>query len=199
MDLVHRVAFRYATMVIATLGVGETFENDLWRVHRFAHAIKVTHLENAGLKGKQCVEMTLYSERPGDAPMESQAMEFVMLAKRKESLSRMNQAMEEAKAAGFDVHKNIYKGVDVKPGNFQKLFIRGAMVTIEADYDGFIIHDIVDENNEPKCIARGKRSVGQFYRWVKTNARKLQSMSLEQISTAMRDAGIDHRYYCAMD
>ena len=53
--------------------------------------------------------------------------------------------------------------------------------------------------NEPKCIAKGKKSIGQFYRWVKDNAKKLQAMSLHQIVEAMRTEGIQYHYYCAVD
>lgn len=196
MDLTARVLARFASMtVLAALGVGETFENEMWRVHRYAHAIRVTHLEFAGKRGKQCVEFVLH----GDGPQESQAMEFMMLAKRKDNLQRMSQAMEEAKQIGFDVDKRTLRGVDVKPGNFQKVFIRGALITVEADYDGYTIRDITDDNNEPTCIAQGKKSIAQFYRWVKDNERKIQSMSMHALMTAMKSEGIDYHYYCAVD
>ncbi len=201
MDLAQRVAVRFAaTKVLANLGIGETFENELWRVHRYSHSIRVTHLENAGRRGKKCVEWLVDTDGPKTrGGGESLAMEFMMLAKRKESLQRMAQAMGEAIAVGYTVHKGDLRGVDIKPGNFQKLFVRGALVTIEADYDSYQIRDITDDNNEPTCIAQGKKSIAQFYRWVKDNAQKLQSMSMHDIMTAMKQQGIEYHYYCAMD
>ncbi len=198
MDLVARVAARFSavkTAELGVLGIGETFENELWRIHRYAHAIRVTHLENAGRRGKQCVEFMLH----GRGPQESQAMEFMLYAKRKEGLPRMNQAMEEAKQIGFSVEKQSLKGISVKPGNFQKLFVRGAHVTIEADYDGYSIQDINDDDNEPTCLAKGKKSVGQFYRWVKDNGSKLAAMTMHEIMEAMQTEGISYHYYCARD
>jgi hypothetical protein len=202
MDLVSRVAHRYVTLKTADgiLSVGETFENELWRVHRYREAIRVTHLENAGRRGKQCVEFLIHSNIPGKLnPWESLAMEFMMHAKRKDSLPRMNQVAEEAKETGFDVDKQIRRGVDVSPGGFQKLLIRGAHVTIEADYDRYSIEDITDDDNQPTCIARGKKSIKQFYRWVKDNAKTLQTMTMHQIMEAMGKEGIEYHYYCARD
>lgn len=186
---------RTASMSKFALSVGETFENESWRVHRFADSIRVTHLVNAGRRGKRCVEFVVI----GGPAMESQAMEFVMLAKRGADFGRMDQAMREAKEVGASVDDRILKGVDVKPGNFQKLFVRGANVTIEADYDSYSVQDINDDNNEPTCIARGKKSVYLFYRWVKDNARAIAAMTMSQVMTAMKQNGIDYHYYCAVD
>ncbi len=202
MDLALRVARRYATLKTADaiLSVGETFENELWRIHRYREAIRVTHLENAGRRGKQCVEFVIHSNVAGSLqPWESLAMEFMFYAKRKDGLPRMEQAMNEAKEVGFDVDKRTLRGVDVSPGGFQKLLIRGAFVTIEADYDRYSIEDITDDDNQPTCIARGKKSIKQFYRWVKDNAKKLQSMTMHQIMDAMGKENIEYHYYCARD
>jgi len=184
---------RVASMNRFALSVGETFENEFWRVHRFDNAIRVTHLVNAGKRGKKCVEFIVINSK---SP-ESQALEFVMLAKRGSDFNRMKKAVDEAKEVGADVDDRFLKGVDVKPGNFQKLFVRGAHVTIEADYDSYSVQDINDDDNEPTCIARGKKSVYLFYRWVKDNARAIAAMTMSQVQEAMTEAGIDFHSYCA--
>ena len=192
--------FRIATHNKFALSVGETFENDLWRVHRYANVIKVTYLLNAGKRGKACVEFAVFGSRgiSGDSS-ESQTMEFTYLAKKKVDLSRMEQAMKEVEEIGGSVERRNLKGVDVKPGNFQKLFVRGAHITVEADYDSYVIKDINDEDNEPTCIAQGKKSVFAFYRWVKENAKSIQAMTMKEAMDAMKANGIDYHYYCAMD
>jgi hypothetical protein len=177
------------------LSVGETFENDSWRIHRYQDALRVTYIVKAGKRGGRCPEFVLSSV----PAMESTAMEFVMLAKRGSDYNRMKKAVEEAKETGADVHESLLKGVDVKPGNFQKLVVRGIHLTVEADYDSYSVQDIDDENNLPTCIARGKRSVFQFYRWVKDNAKAIQTMSMSGAMDAMKEAGIDFHYFCAMD
>jgi hypothetical protein len=177
------------------LSVGETFENDLWRIHRYVGSIRVTHLLEAGKKGRKCHEFAIQ----GNVAHESLSMEFVMLAKRGADYPRMKKTVEEAQKTGAQVHESIIKAIDVKPGNFEKLVVRGIHITVEADYDSYSIKDIDDENNEPTCIARGKRSVYQFYRWVKDNMKTLQTMTIGQAMDAMKDVGIAFHYYCAMD
>lgn len=186
---------RVASMDKFALSVGETFENEKWRIHRFADSIKVTHLVNAGKRGKRCAEFVLVN----NAGPESQAMEFVMLAKRGVDYGRMKKAMDEAVEVGSKLYENVLRGVDVKPGNFQKVFVRGAHVTIEADYDSYTVKDINDENNEPTCIAQGKKSVYLFYRWVRDNARAIAAMTMSQVMDAMKQNGIEYHYFCAVD
>ena len=186
---------RTASMGKFALSVGETFENDSWRIHRYQDSLRVTYIVKAGKRGGRCPEFVLTSVKA----MESTAMEFVMLAKRGSDYARMKKAVDEAKEVGADIHESILKGVDVKPGNFQKLFVRGANVTIEADYDSYSVQDINDDNNEPTCIARGKKSVYLFYRWVKDNARAIAAMTMSQVMDGMKQNGIDFHYYCAVD
>ena len=186
---------RTASMSKFALSVGETFENDSWRIHRYMDSIRITHLVNAGKRGKRCMEFVVV----GAAGPESTAMEFVMLAKRGSDFNRMKKSIDEAVEVGAKLYENILRGVDVKPGNFQKVFVRGAHVTIEADYDSYSVKDINDENNEPTCIAQGKKSVYLFYRWVKDNARAVAAMTMSQVMTAMKSNGIEFHYYCAVD
>jgi hypothetical protein len=193
--LIERTLDRQAGHNIVAMGRGETFENEKWRVHRYADAIEITQLENAGKRGKKC--MTFYLS--GGTTIESTSDEFMMLGKRGADFGRMQQAFKEALETGWQGRESWLRGVDVKPGAFKELIVRGAHVTVIAGYDQYSIEDINDENNAPTCIARGKKSVGQFYRWVKDNARAIQSMTYNDILQALGREGIDHHDYCAMD
>lgn len=188
---------RRANFSKMALAVGETFENDLWRVHRYRESIRITSLEGAGKRGKKCDEWVVITGV--QMPSESISDEFVMHARRGANIQRMLQAIKEAEEIGAEVHHNALRGVDVKPGNFQKLVVRGIHITVEADYDAYSIRDIDDDMNEPTCIARGKRSIFQFYRWVKDNAKALQRMTMGEAMRAMDQVGIDYHYYCAVD
>lgn len=191
------VAGRYMTR--EALGQGDTFETQGWRIHRFADHINITDLTNAGKRGKKVVTWIIMGRT---LPFESLALGYVMWAKRNATPAEMKKAIDEDQEAfgpSMKVEDRIERGIDVAPGGFKPVLIRGAMVTIESDYEGFSIKDINDDANEPTCIARGKKSVKQFYRWCQDNARKLQAMSLSDIMNALSKEGIEYHYYCAID
>ena len=193
---------RIATIHLAALAMGETFENESWRVHRFRPSLRVTSLIGAGKRGTRCEEMSLYSDY-GD--MTDEVAEAVLKAvKAKVSPSQMSALMKDLAEASerpnkFNFYLNVLKGVEVKPGGFEKVKVVGDHVHIEADYDSFSVEDLKDQNNLPTCIARGKKSIYQFYRFVKDNRDKLKHMTFGQVTNAMSDAGIDFHQYCAMD
>lgn len=201
--ITNLVASRY--MSREALNVGDTFENESWRIHRYSNSIIITDLTNAGKRGKK-VESWVVMGRGGwgedKLPMESMAMQYVMWAKRNATPAQMKKAIDEDKEAmgdSMEVHDRTERGVDVAPGGFKPVLIRGAQVTIEADYESFSIKDINDDTNEPTCIAQGKKSVKQFYRWVKDNARRIQSWSMHDIMNELSKEGINYHYFCAMD
>lgn len=187
-----------ATIRLAALSTGETFENEAWRVHRFRPSLRVTSLIGAGKRGARCEEMSLYSNL---GEMTDEVAEAVLrAAKSKVSPAQMEALMESLAGPnrmGFESF--MLKGVEVKPGGFEKIKVVGDHVKIEADYDSFSVEDLDDRNNLPTCIARGKKSIFQFYRWVKENRQKLDRMTFEEVTDAMGDAGIDYHSYCAMD
>ncbi len=186
---------RAASQPKVALSIGETFENDKWRVHRYADSIVITDLTNAGRRGKQVLSWVLMHVRTG----ESTSMEFEMLAKRGVDAARMKTAVDEAVEVGAEFFERNQKGVDIKPGNFQKLVVRGAHITITADYDDFMIQDIDDDMNEPTCIGKGKKDVYLFYRWVKDNMKALQPMTFGAAMDAAKKAGIKLHQFCAID
>lgn len=204
MSLAERIAeqhlARTAGFDVMALSVGETYENATWRVHRYAMAFRVEHLVNAGKKGKKCIQFSAHWPRnPDDAVSEKLGNTLEALAKRNAHANDFEKAFEEAKPAGLVTDVSWQRGVDVKPGGFQPLFIRGIHLTVKADYDGFVIEDIDDENNEPTCIAKGKKSVQQFFVWARENNKKIQVMTFHDIMNAMDSQGIAYHSYCALD
>lgn len=197
------VATRY--MLREALSVGNGFENELWRIHRYSNSIVVTDLTNAGKRGKKVDSWVIMGKGiRGDEslPMESMAMQYMMWAKRNANPSKMKSVIDEDLEVHGDlmvVEQRSERGVDVTPGGFKPLLVRGAHVTIESDYQGFSIKDINDDANEPTCIAKGKKSVKQFYRWCSDNAKKIQSWTLSQIMNELSKEGIEYHYFCAMD
>lgn len=196
------VASRFANRV--ALNVGETMETEKWRIHRFAESIRVTDLTNAGKRGKKVESWIIFSNSGGSKalPLETMALQYAMWAKRDATPAKMKSVLDEDLEVYGDtmsLETRTERGVDVLPGGFKPVFVRGAHVTIESSLTDFVIRDINDDNNEPTCIAKGKKSIGQFYKWISENQKKAQSMTLGQIMNALKTEGIEYHYFCAVD
>lgn len=188
------------------LDIGRTWDNENWRVHRYADSIKVTDLTNAGKRGKKVQILSVVAKRfrgESMAGMESLAMELIMHAKRGASYARMKQVAEEAAEAGIaDFYEESERGVDVAPGNFGPISIHGKNVTIEVGWKDFSVRDKVDQNNLPTCIPAikgGLKAIPVFYRWVDENRAALENMTFREVTKAMGQLGIPYHEYCAMD
>jgi hypothetical protein len=198
------IAARIAARTINALGEGRTFENEAWRIHRYRPSIKITELVNAGKRGKKVQQIDLYDLDyvQGGFPTESVAAELVMLAKRGASFDRMLQAAKEAKELGAQLQISTERGVDVRPGGFEEITVKGKGVLVEVGYKSFSVQDIADQNNLSTCIPAikgGKKSIPAFYRWVKDNQAKIRGMKFHEVVKAMDENGIDYHRYCAMD
>ena len=189
---------RSASIRLAALAKGETFENESWRIHRYANSLSALSLIGAGKRGARCEDMRLYSNY-GD--MTDEVADAVLKAvKAKVSPSQMSALMKDlAEANKFKFYLTALKGVEVKPAGFEKIKVVGDHVKIEADYDSFSVEDLKDDDNLTTCIARGKKGIFQFYRFVRDNRDKLKDMTFGQVTHEMSSAGIDFHQYCAMD
>jgi hypothetical protein len=197
--LAQRVAARYRR----ALSVGETFENEHWRIHRYATSIHATQLLNAGKRGKKVPTLVLVAN--GTLPLESIALEMIVHANRGADFARMKQVFDEQQDVWekeADVYLRQDRGVDVTPAGFKVLKIKGQGVLVEVGYKDFSVRDLVDTNNEPTCIPAiegGQKDIPVFYRWVKDNEQQIQHMTFQDVLDQMRSLGVRYHRYCAMD
>lgn len=191
-----------------SLSVGKTMENEksMLRFHRFMHSVRVTDLTNAGKRGKTADEFALYDLDYVRDPEAKQALEkvignIVKARDYKDALAKAKKYVEGLEPGGVlpKIEETRYKGVEVSPAGFKPIKIDGKYVSIEASYRDFVVRDKEDKANEPVCMARGKRGVKLFYRWVQDNLSKLPNMKFRQVTKALGAAGIDYHQYCAMD
>ena len=228
--LTERMVDRVASLAKSALSIGKGMESDKWRLHRFSDNVTITHLENAGKKGKTCQIMTVsFDYVDGDALRDSIGMELVLLAKKNVSLDAMEKAIkdmiEEYENAGkfgkgLTLSIRQAKGVHVTPAGFGPIHIKTKNIEITVKLDDFHIRDLsearrvkekrqdgitkirMDYPNEPTCIPSvkgSKKGLNEFYRWVKDNESKLQSMTYHEVLNQLNKMGIDHHTYCAMD
>lgn len=199
-----RVAYRY--LESKALGRGETLERNGYRIHRFNDSLRLTDLTNAGKRGKKVDEFWASWWRGGDPELQGAIEDWMEFATRARDFKALAAAIQVGITMLKDDHNitvesgwHNLRGVDVTPAGFTKLKVDGDGVHIESGYDDFVIRDLVDRNNEPTCIARGKKSIKQFYRWVSDNQAKIKKMKFRDVLKAMDAENIDYHYFCAMD
>lgn len=217
------MAKRVASRAMRALALGKTFESDKWRIHRYRDFIDITHLENAGKRGK-CDKWSLEMNFHGDSLQESLGLEILQAAKKNVSADQMEKLLQEQVAefgSGYSLklHHTQYKGVDVIPAGFGPMEISTMKIQLTVKMDGFSVRDmsegreievedwdgnkkkVMDYPNMPTCIpsSAGKKGLAAFYRWVKDNKSKVKNMSYSDVLDALKDLGIPYHTYCAMD
>jgi hypothetical protein len=177
--------------------VGTTFANDTYRIHRFYGSIKITHLVNAGKRGKKCLEISV-SGRRDEVGMESLALEFKLHALRNCPLERMLQAVQEAVEIGCQTYQEELRGIDVIPGNLKSFEIIGEHVYMKANGLDFLVRNRDDQNNDPTSIPTNKKAAPLFYAWVVKNEAAIPTMSYHDVLKAMDALTVGYRSYCAV-
>ncbi len=196
--------------VAVAIGVGDSFENELFRIHRFRHAIRVTDLTNAGKRGKSVNQFSLYDiDFVNNDKIYDRINQYINTLPTHRSFA---SAMTEAEMIAGDAarmhliapkfDKTVLKSIEVAPAGFKPFKVEGRFVTVEADYNSFSVKDKVDKNNLPTCIPSakgGREDVKMFFRWVTDNAKAIENMRFYEVLDAIGGLGIKYHSYCAMD
>lgn len=193
---------RKRTIEEAVLRVGETWENDKFRVHRYASSLVVTDLTNAGKRGKKVDEFALYGLDMRLLPQEGIVDEIMMLVQRGDGWNRILQAAKEAEVLGAGLEVRSPRGIDVLPGGTKPVELKTPSLWIRSDPKDFLVRDLRDTINEPTLIpptSGAKTAATKFYAWIKDNQDKIKSLDFRGIQKAMSSAGIGYHYYLAMD
>lgn len=178
--------------------VAETYENEAWRVHRFAPAIQITEIRNAGKRGKKCRSISLYNldfQKLSDAEQELLARSARKLAADCVSVETM-QAWAES--TGCLVQILDHRGVDTKKRG-EEFTLTTPYVKLWANEREFSIEDLEDENNRSTVIQRGRADAKKIYRWLRENQDVVQGMRFRQIVAELMAKDLDFHQYCAMD
>lgn len=184
-----------------TFQVGQTFEAGAWRLHRYAASVRITHLANAGKRGKVCDDFRMWRRGLHDSSeLSDVALRLACLAVDGLGLDEMAVEIEVAAGdCGAMMERKWCRGVDVAPGGFPPIRIDGARVRVVAEYDSWSVLDVIDTNNEPTLIPLKNKDRKAFYAWAKKNEEALKTMRFNDVMRALREAGIGYHYYCAVD
>ena len=189
------------------LAIGQTIETPVLRVHRYSGSISVTDLTNAGKRGKMVDDFTLYDldwiEDPSvKGIVEKFASQLGTMKSYRSALVMAKGLVAAARRMGSsrpNIEEHKQKGVRVRPVGSPEIVINTSYIVGYADGQRFSVKDKGDPMNEPTIMQRGKQSASQFYKWIRKNDKRVNSMNFSDIRNALNKEKIDYHYYCAMD
>ena len=197
-----------AKKLASRIGPGDEYEDarSRLRIERTSTSatIRVTDLTYAGKRGKKVGVFAVYDLGFADALAVDRLADLLMKAGGyAEALSVARSWVEYYTDAGIDLAPKLEvsdkRGVDVKPMGFKPIKIETPHVIIEAKHDDWRVVGKKDTHNVPVCIAQGKASVGQFFRWIQDNRRGVETMTFGEIVRALDAAGIKNRQFCGVN
>ena len=186
---------------MAAIGVGDTVENGVVRIHRYMDTIKVMDLTFAGKRGKVVRRLTIFPNVRGPDRMELLRNISTMI----EDYDKYDRILGILKDYLIDHPEDIVldesseRGVDVTPAGFKEIVLNGQHVQIEVSYKQFVIKDLDDKNNEPTAISKGPKGIPTLYRWVSDNQDKIRSMKYRDVLQSLKELGISYHDYLAVD
>lgn len=180
------------------LQVGETFETEAWRVHRYSTSVCVTRIDNAGKRGKKCESFSVYgyNDENDVGPV---AHRLACLSVDGIGVDEMRVEIEIAAGRDLRVETRTFRGVDVAPAKMPEIRIQGQHVLVLADPLTWSVLDTDDHYNEPTLLPLKAKDAKAMYAWAKKNEARLATMKFNQVMTALREDGIGYHYYCAVD
>lgn len=191
------------------LRIGETFENSHIRVHRWASAVQVWDLDNAGKRGKKVAHFSLYNtDFIKNKKVESNFLNFMFgifpltysqARQWAQLIAKDARQRQDFGGPAFEEHEE--RGIDVVPAGCDKIVIDNEHCEATIEYTGFCVCDKYDQNNLPAFRNDGnsKKQLKDFYLWVKANQEKLQAFTYREWGKLIEEKGLQYRCWCRMD
>src|SRR5262245_41426257 len=181
----------------STLPPGGTFETNAWRVHRYRDLVAVTHLVNAGARGKKCLEVTVGTSFGRDLDLldvltkylvelvaDGPQPETVVAIVRDAPLLSSAFEVTVAEKRGVDVERGAIKvDSDLVKAHFSTTEFRITVTALHRTEHGTIRQDSHLYNGD-------KRSVPKAYQWARANVARIGSMIRSEIYSGLREAGV---------
>ena len=199
------IAERVAARFKQAIGVGETIEKGMLRIHRYRDHYVFWDLTNAGKRGKKVPRMSIVPSYGASMKADEMLNNWAKTLQHVDSYDEVRRLFSDIlvdypQDFRMEVHEE--RGIDVMPAGVKPIQIKTPFVEIEASMRDFTISDLVDTANAPRCIPSikgGLSSIPVFYRWVQENMSALQHMKYQDILKTMGELGIKYHDYCSMD
>jgi len=204
----QRVATRF--LVAKGLGLGQTWENDKVRVHRYSNSFHVWDLANAGKRGKKVRFMTILPKgyRADEAEwLEQQARYLVLQASRGyDGIKRYFETLSKENDA--EINERQERGIDVLPAGTRTIKLKWSIGTtnlrLEATPLKFSVVNSVQHGGDGKPAFRQdtmywpykKDDAKKFYGWLASGGdAKVTKMDLSSLQDIWRQLGVRYDYH----
>lgn len=208
MSIASRVASRY---LAAALGMGQTFQNEKVRIHRYRDSFRVTDLRNAGKRGKKVPEMAIMLTRAytGDVDQwfDIQAKQFLDYAKSSDPYAKIRAYIKDLLVdypKDIDLQETMLRGVDVEPFGevYTWKFQTSDIDRLEAkvspqDFSVRSTHTFTGPkgnlfDQDTLYYPRDKKSSALFYGWLKDNLAKAKKMGMTELRQVWEQLGVKY-------
>lgn len=188
--------------------VGETMENGKIRAHRFASAVRVWDLTNAGRRGKNVDIFVMYDldRVKGYGDLIDAFTASLRKSDYQTALRNAEQVMSTIHAAEGStwapkLEKRQEKGVRVDPPGQDPINISTPLLVARIEPQDFFFKDLTDKYNEPAIMPRKRKrsATKKVYAWAQQNQDKIQRMSLSEVMDTLRSMKVDFHYWLMMD
>lgn len=196
--------------------IGDTVEKNGLRMHRYASALRVMDLANAGKRGKVVDEFALYNldysfDVRVAGVIEDALIKIAEARTYSAALKIAQDAVDEAKALRIglvpSIEINRLRGVDVEApagGTGAKIVIKAPEFELEASPVTFSVRQKAKgyedtTNHIPPVHGAKKTAIARFYVWVRANEKEIKGWGYHDLSRAMADADLDYHTYSTMD
>lgn len=184
----------------SSLPSGGSFETASWRIHRYAGSVRLTHLVNAGVRGKKCTEIAVVASHHQDLDRLDMVVSFLLHSMlfdpRAETLAAMAKDAALLSPA-LETFVSEVRGIDVETGiiKIESDLVRGqfSMKEFQITVTALIRTEHGSFRQDSHLYNADKRSVPKAYQWARAHAAEIGSMTRSEIYSGLRDAGVKVR------
>ena len=178
---------------------GDTIETNGWRIHLGALAIRVTHIVNAGKRGKKCAQFVLWHRDCFYTGQLDAALVAIRAeAERGAEPAAMRSTMESHVAGTVSLQVSEERAIDVVRAD-DKIEIVGVCLEVRASSQGFFFQNRLDVHNLETLIQVDRTAPAKVLAWVKANRSALETMPFSWVTASLRSMNVRSHYYCAID
>lgn len=208
--LAELVVARYLDKIARGLGLGDTWENNKVRIHRYSNSFHVWDLSNAGKRGKKVRKMIILPEghRADEKEWMEQHSRHVILnaARGYDSIERYFEKVE----GGADINEYQERGIDILPAGTKTIELKWSVGTTNlrltaTPLDFSVVHSApLTHHTTGKPIGRQdtiyspakKADAKRFYGWLAGEGEKMvPRMSMDDLRDVWRSLRVQYDYH----
>ena len=179
------------------IDTGQTWDNGVIRIHRYMDSVRVSHVADAGKRGKKCRQLAAWALDHQPVDVDLLLGGLITLAMLDASMATFRAALLVHGVTEDHIEDHLERGVDVEPA---KLEVTGEHVSMSVSNNEVSIYDLDDRNNEPAAMTRTRTDAKRAGQWLKTHLTQVNQMRFSPLVHEVEEAtGVRFHRWCRMD